>query len=226
MQRELTASLGTVGATHVRFLFGFPFSILFFAIVMLVGARERRPSPSLAFWLWLVLGTMTQIVATGLMLAAMNERSFVVTTAYIKTEPILAALFGFVFLADHLTLWKVLAIVVATAGVVITAIRPGGEKKLWRPAADAARACGGRGLCAVRGRLSRRDPERAWRLVRDRRLVHAGARPDAADAGALRPICCCATGRRSLRCCGCGSRRCSPASSARPRRSSGFSALR
>ena len=29
MQRELTASLGTVGATHVRFLFGFPFAILF-----------------------------------------------------------------------------------------------------------------------------------------------------------------------------------------------------
>jgi drug/metabolite transporter (DMT)-like permease len=75
-----------------------------------------------------VLGTMTQILATGLMLAAMNDRSFVVTTAYIKTEPIQAALFGFIFLADHLTLWKVVAIVVATAGVVITAIRPGGEK--------------------------------------------------------------------------------------------------
>ena len=29
MQRELTTSLGTVGATHVRFLFGFPFAILF-----------------------------------------------------------------------------------------------------------------------------------------------------------------------------------------------------
>ena len=26
MQRELTTSLGTVGATHVRFLFGFPFA--------------------------------------------------------------------------------------------------------------------------------------------------------------------------------------------------------
>jgi hypothetical protein len=46
MQRELTASLGTVGATHVRFLFGFPFSILFFAIVMLV-ARESVSWPSL-----------------------------------------------------------------------------------------------------------------------------------------------------------------------------------
>ena len=29
MQRELTATLGTVGATHVRFLFGFPFALLF-----------------------------------------------------------------------------------------------------------------------------------------------------------------------------------------------------
>jgi drug/metabolite transporter (DMT)-like permease len=127
MQRELTVSLGTVGATHVRFLFGFPFSVLFFAVVMLV-ARESVGWPSLTFWLWLVVGTMTQILATGLMLAAMNERSFVVTTAYIKTEPIQAALFGFVFLADHLTVLKMLAIVVATAGVVITAVRPGGEK--------------------------------------------------------------------------------------------------
>jgi drug/metabolite transporter (DMT)-like permease len=127
MQRELTASLGTVGATHVRFLFGFPFAIVFFAIVMLF-ARESVIFPSLTFWLWLVVGTTAQIVATGLMLAAMNERSFVVTTAYIKTEPIQAALFGFIFLADDLTVWKVLAIVVATAGVIITAIRSGGEK--------------------------------------------------------------------------------------------------
>ena len=35
-QRELTAKLGTVGATHVRFLFGFPFALIFLAAVMLV----------------------------------------------------------------------------------------------------------------------------------------------------------------------------------------------
>ena len=39
MQRELTASLGTVGATHVRFLFGFPFALLFLARR---GAGHRR----------------------------------------------------------------------------------------------------------------------------------------------------------------------------------------
>ena len=39
MQRELTGSLGTVGATHVRFLFGFPF-----ALVFLDRACWRRPA--------------------------------------------------------------------------------------------------------------------------------------------------------------------------------------
>ena len=41
MQRELTASLGTVGATHVRFLFGFPFAILFLAGVMAATATRQ-----------------------------------------------------------------------------------------------------------------------------------------------------------------------------------------
>jgi drug/metabolite transporter (DMT)-like permease len=52
----------------------------------------------------------------------------VVTTAYLKTEAIQTAIFGFVFLGDHLTWLKVLAIVIATIGVVVTALRPGGEK--------------------------------------------------------------------------------------------------
>jgi drug/metabolite transporter (DMT)-like permease len=127
MQRGLTASLGTVGATHIRFLFGFPFSLVFLGIV-LAATHDALPIPATAFWAWLVLGAGTQILATALMLAAMNLRSFVVATAYTKTEPIQAAVFGFVFLADQLTLLKTVAIVIATAGVVTTAIKPGGEK--------------------------------------------------------------------------------------------------
>ncbi|TPQ40477.1 multidrug DMT transporter permease [Bradyrhizobium guangdongense] len=127
MQRSLTKPLGTWGATNIRFLFGFPFSILFLAVV-LVASGDRLSAPPAMFWPWLLLGALSQIVATGLMLLAMNERSFVVTTAYLKTEAIQTAIFGFVFLGDHLTWLKVLAIVIATVGVVITALRPGGEK--------------------------------------------------------------------------------------------------
>jgi drug/metabolite transporter (DMT)-like permease len=127
MQRHLTGPLGTWGATNIRFLFGFPFSLLFFAIV-LAATGDRLPWPTPAFWPWLLLGALCQIVATGLMLLAMHERSFVVTTAYIKTEAIQTAIFGFVFLGDHLTMMKVIAILIATVGVIITAVRPGGAK--------------------------------------------------------------------------------------------------
>lgn len=127
MQRNLTGPLGTLGATHIRFLFGFPFSLLFL-VGILVANGEWPPWPGSGFLPWLVIGAMTQIFATALMLAAMNERSFVVTTAYLKTEAIQAALFGFVFLSDSLGPLKVLAIVLATIGVVITALRPGSAR--------------------------------------------------------------------------------------------------
>ncbi|MBN8961404.1 MAG: DMT family transporter [Rhizobiales bacterium] len=126
MQRSLTGPLGTWGATNIRFLFGFPFSVLFLAIV-LIFTGDSLPSPGATFWPWLLLGALAQIAATGLMLAAMNDQSFVVTTAYLKTEAIQTAIFGFVFLSDHLTGLKVVAILIATAGVVITALRPGAK---------------------------------------------------------------------------------------------------
>lgn len=122
MQRELTATLGTAGATHVRFLFGLPFALVFLAIA-LAWSGTGLPRIPLVFWPWLVVGALAQIVGTALMLAAMGERSFVVTTAYIKTEPVQVALFGFVFLGDVLSLTMIVAIVVATLGVIITAFK-------------------------------------------------------------------------------------------------------
>src|SRR5207344_2266325 len=87
MQRQLTGPLGTWGATNIRFLFGFPFSIVFFAIVLAVSG-DHVPWPTGVFWLWLLVGALSQILGTGMMLLAMNDRSFVVTTAYLKTEAI------------------------------------------------------------------------------------------------------------------------------------------
>jgi drug/metabolite transporter (DMT)-like permease len=134
MQRNLTGPLGNIGATHIRFLFGFPFALIFLGIVF-TFTGDAMPSPGPTFLWWLMLGTLTQIAATALMLAAMHIGSFVVTTAYTKTEPIQAALFGFVFLSDLLTVWKVVAILIATAGVILTALRPGAAKGFsnWRP---------------------------------------------------------------------------------------------
>ncbi|HEY5166940.1 MAG TPA: DMT family transporter [Pseudolabrys sp.] len=124
MQRELTASLGTVGATHVRFLFGFPFALIFLFGVMAVTGANLPPTPA-AFWPWVIGGALAQIAATALMLSAMGERSFVVAYAYIKTEPVQVALFGLIFLGDSITPLSAAAILIATAGVIVMSLKPG-----------------------------------------------------------------------------------------------------
>src|SRR5258705_13408367 len=122
-QRELTAKLGTGGAPPVRFLLGFPFALISLAGVMIV-LGQVPPGPPPMFWPGVIVGGVAQVGATALMLAAMTDRSFVVVYAYIKTEPVQVALFGLVFLGDAVTPVMAAAIVTATAGVVIMAIKP------------------------------------------------------------------------------------------------------
>jgi drug/metabolite transporter (DMT)-like permease len=132
MQRELTSTLGTVGATQVRFLFGFPFGLIFLAGV-LIASGEPLPLPGPTYFLWIALGAAAQTVATVLMLAAMNDRSFVVIYAYIKTEPVQVALFGLILLGDVVTLPMAMAILIATCGVIVMALRPGASAGGLRP---------------------------------------------------------------------------------------------
>ncbi len=118
MQRSLTDRLGTIGATHVRFLFGLPFGLLFFAVAATVaGTGGLEPSRDWAGWT--ALGGVAQIAGTALMLAAMRERAFVVAIAYVKTEPVLIALFALVVLGERLAPLPALAVLVATAGVLL-----------------------------------------------------------------------------------------------------------
>jgi drug/metabolite transporter (DMT)-like permease len=134
-QKELTQSLGTVGATHVRFLFGLPFGLLFLVLV-LVGTGLPPPRLGGAMLAWTVAGALAQIAATALLLAAMRERSFVVITAYAKTEPLQVAVFGLAFLGDRVSPGVAVAIAIATAGVLLVSWprSSGGEAFTWAPA--------------------------------------------------------------------------------------------
>lgn len=148
MQRELTETVGTAGASFVRFLFGLPFGILFLAVV---AAMTEKPLPAvtLPFAAWTVTGAVAQMVATALMLMAMRERSFVVATAYLKTEPVLVAIFGLAFLGDALTVSMAAAILIATAGVMIVSWTPGAHLSSARPAVFGIAAAALFGLSAV-----------------------------------------------------------------------------
>jgi drug/metabolite transporter (DMT)-like permease len=135
-QSGLTARIGTLGATQVRFLFGLPFAALFLGLAAL-GTGEAIPALTGTSLAYTALGAVAQIGATALMLVTMKSRSFAVTTAWIKTEPVMVALIAAVTIGDALTPAKLLAIVVATAGVVILSTKPEttrGMLRDWGPA--------------------------------------------------------------------------------------------
>jgi drug/metabolite transporter (DMT)-like permease len=137
LQARLTREIGTLGATQVRFIYGLPFAILLWLIAWTIsgGPLPRFTESATGYAL---LGAVTQIAATALMLIAMTQRAFGVAYAYIKTEPVLVALFGVLLLGDHLTLLAWLGIVIATAGILVVSVDPRAWRSLvteWQPMA-------------------------------------------------------------------------------------------
>ena len=133
-QRELIGTLGPIGASQVRFLYGLPFSFIFLALAL--GATGAAfPHFSTISIAWAIFGACSQIVATALMLAAMRARSFVVAVAYTKTEAVQVALFALIFLGEKLTIPVLSAVFLATIGVVLLSWKGGiGEARDRMPA--------------------------------------------------------------------------------------------
>ncbi len=117
-QRSLTASLGTLGATLVRFLYGLPFALAWLAAVHLWRA-EPLPALGWVFLGWVTLGAVAQIAATAFLLLAMEARSFALGVAYSKTELLQIAIFGLLFLGDPVSMPAALAVGCGTLGVLL-----------------------------------------------------------------------------------------------------------
>ena len=137
-QASLTATLGPVGSAQVRFLYGLPFALILLALQLSV-THEPLPGIGARTVGFALAGATAQILATVLMLAAMRMKSFAVTTATTKMEPVLVALFGVVALGDHPSALAWAAILTATAGVAVISLRPaaGGARSLDRGGATA-----------------------------------------------------------------------------------------
>ena len=122
-QRSLTAELGTLAATLVRFLYGLPFAIFWLLVVVqLVPAGNTWPALGSTYFAWLILGAVAQIAATSFLLLAMKERNFVIAVAFAKTEVLQVALFATVFLSEVPSVWAAVAMAVSTVGVLMLSV--------------------------------------------------------------------------------------------------------
>lgn len=117
-QRQLTAELGTLGATLVRFLYGLPYAVIFLLLVSFF-LNAKFPGLNGKFLAWVTLGALSQIAATALLLRTMQERNFALGVAYSKSEVLQVAIFALAFLGDPLSLPAILAMVSGTAGVML-----------------------------------------------------------------------------------------------------------
>jgi drug/metabolite transporter (DMT)-like permease len=121
LQKYLKGRIGTTGATFVRFGYGLPFAFLFLAILY-YGAEYPLPRLHALFFGWVVLAALAQIFAQALLIHLFSYRNFAVGTAYSRTEPAQAALFGLIFLSETVSWVALLAIAISVAGVMLISV--------------------------------------------------------------------------------------------------------
>lgn len=120
-QKHLKGVMGTTGATFVRFGFGLPFAA-FYVLLLNRIAGYAFPAMPPEFFGWVVVGGLGQITATFLLVHLFSFRNFAVGTAYSRTEPAQAALFGLVFLGETVTAGTLMAIAVSVFGVMLISV--------------------------------------------------------------------------------------------------------
>ncbi|MEX0276563.1 MAG: EamA family transporter [Ruegeria sp.] len=132
LQKSLsTVKLSAAGATFARFAYSAPLAILGLGIVLLGGGHSMPPLPGL-FWVFVVIGGTTQILATICVVALFKQRNFAVGITFKKTEVIQTAIVGFLILGDQVSAGAFLAILLGLLAVLLLSKSPGGGGAWWR----------------------------------------------------------------------------------------------
>ncbi len=117
LQKHLKGRLSTLGAAYSRFLYAWPIALVYVAGLHWIGGMEL-PQPNGLFLLYCLLGGITQILFTVVLLWMFSFRSFAVGTTFSKLEVVIIAALGALLLGDGLTPVAAVAIAISAAGVI------------------------------------------------------------------------------------------------------------
>ena len=121
LQKHLKGRLSTAGATFCRFVYAVPLAIVYVALLG-EGFGFAWPAPNPRFVVFAMLGGITQITATALLVHLFSLRNFAVGTTYSKTETVQAAIFGVVILGEAVSAAAALAIGISLVGVMCISV--------------------------------------------------------------------------------------------------------
>ena len=121
LQKHLKARLSTAGATFSRFCFAVPLAFAYGAGVLLVEDSALPPGNP-EFFVFCLIGSAAQILATALLVALFSYRNFAAGTSYSKTETVQTALFGAVVLGETMSGGALVGILVSLFGVILVSL--------------------------------------------------------------------------------------------------------
>jgi drug/metabolite transporter (DMT)-like permease len=121
LQKHLKGRLTTLGASYVRFLYAMPFALIYAGAVHEFGGYPW-PTVHTEFLIYCLLGGISQILFTAVLLWLFQFRNFAVGTTFSKTETVQVALLGYLVIGDELGLVPLIAIVVSAVGVMALSV--------------------------------------------------------------------------------------------------------
>ena len=121
LQKLIRGRLSTSGAAYARFLYAWPFALLYVLVLRVAGGYEI-PSANLSFLIYCALGGLAQILFTVVLLWMFSFRSFAVGTTFSKLEVVLIAVLGAVLLGDTVGPIAVVAICAGAVGTVLLSL--------------------------------------------------------------------------------------------------------
>ena len=118
VQRRMTATLGNLGASYIRFSYAFPIAWLFCVLYSGYSGTALPDLPA-SFWFWINLAALTQVIFTILLVQLFSHRSFAAAVAFSKTEVLQTAIFEALILGVIVTVQTGVAIALGVFATVL-----------------------------------------------------------------------------------------------------------
>jgi len=123
IQKNLNKEVSTIASTYVRFAFALPFATILFFLYFRNFEIIKEILTQDKFIIYLLLGSLSQIIFTFILLYLFKFSNFMVGTSLSKTEVIQIAILEFFILEEKLNKFGASGIVIATLGIIILSIK-------------------------------------------------------------------------------------------------------
>ncbi|MFP8966117.1 EamA/RhaT family transporter [Pokkaliibacter sp. CJK22405] len=128
MQKALSARSSATTTTLARYFYALPLVWIYWTVMASDADIHFNALPA-RFLVYASLSAVVQIMATWLMVRLFQQRNFAIGVSYAKSEAMLIAVVGFVFLGVNLSPVGWLSVLAGTVGIVLLSPRAAPEAR-------------------------------------------------------------------------------------------------